>query len=220
MFSRLTWAAVHCSCQCWWKSLLNLPQNKKRSATRPSAAITKREYLHITIQREHHNIKKGLYGHMYKDSTFTGNGNMRLKLQQFGCSELRKAMQIAITHGKLSSALILHITLLYFHLSPEPFVKLYVAVKWWCLVWWNSTNRGRNLFQCKGWRSIGDRNLPSFLSFFLKKVQWRKQTHVCNRIFEEKMTSFERQAKRREFGKIFWDGSGQSLIGLVAACWQ
>ena len=51
---------------------------------------------------------------MYNDSTFTGNGNMRLKffkakLQQLGFSELRKAMQIAITHGNLSSALILHI---------------------------------------------------------------------------------------------------------------
>ena len=72
---------------------------------------------------------------MYNDSTFTGNGNMRLKffkakLQQLGCSELRKAMQIAITHGNLSSALILHITLLYFHLSPDPFLKLCVAVKW------------------------------------------------------------------------------------------
>ena len=184
MFSRLTWAAVHCSCQCWWKSLLNLPQNKKRGATRHSAAISKREYLQITIQREHHNIKKGLYGHMYKDSTFTGNGNMRLKLQQFGCSELRKAMQIAITHGKLSSALILHITLLYFHLSPEPFVKLYVAVKWWCLVWWNSTNRGRNLFQCKGWHSIGDRNLPSFLSFFLKKCN-EENKHMQQNILGE-----------------------------------
>ena len=187
MLSRLTWEAVHCSCQCWWKSLSNLPQNKKRSATRHSAAISKREYLQITIEREHHNIKKGLYGHMYNDSIFTGNGNMRLKffkakLQQLGCSELRKAMQIAITHGNLSSALILlTLTLLYFHLSPHPFLKLCVAVKWWCLLWWNSTNREGICFNVKDGTRLGFVTFHPFHHFSWKSAM--KKTNTCNRIF-------------------------------------